>query len=260
MKYWCTIILVPVLFLFLQCDSLILVEEPTKARMEGVWTIVEAYNEQEVDFLDSINFPITAFHLNSDNTVISTAGPMIQYIVYGGSNYTKIFSKIDQVFDYATLSFTSGEFFVGEGTVDHFALEIKLEGLPGQKTLDELLSLIGVQTSFLKKVIYHKFLNVQVSFSGAKSDTMIWQWDAATEARYNTKDANGDYIVWGGWPTTSFSKCSFVLVKQTKTLIELIKSRDSPRLTIFNPNADAISRQHNFSIGMSGLLTDIPPQ
>ncbi|MBN1983913.1 MAG: hypothetical protein JW795_20445 [Chitinivibrionales bacterium] len=222
MQKYCLILLCSLALL--RCDALLKFEEPTKTTMEGVWSAVAAYNQNGSQFLDSISFPVTAFDLNSDNTVVSTAGPMIQYIVYGGNNYVKIASQVDQVFNYASLNFTGGEFFVGDGVVDRFTLEMKLQGAPGQKTLSELLTIIGIDPGFLKEVIYHKFIDVKVSFRGATRDTMVWEWDGTTTARYNIKDDKGDYVLWGGFSPTLFSRCEIVLVRQIKSLVDLVKT------------------------------------
>jgi hypothetical protein len=197
-------------------------ETPTKTKMEGVWMVTAATDDAGQDILSKIKFPIVAFHLSSDNTVISTAGPMIMYIVYGGGNYATIAGHIDQVFGYASLDFNGGEFFVGDGTQPTFTLEMKLEGLPGQKTITTLLSLLGLDPGFLEQVIYHKFMDVKVEFNDT-DDEMYWTWDNSTTAVYNKKDQYGNYVLWGGWPVTSFQKCSFTLKKESKELRDLVQ-------------------------------------
>jgi len=196
-------------------------ETPTKTLMEGVWEVTEAYNENGEDILSKVSFPITAFHLSSDNTVISTAGPMIMYIVYGQNKYTEIASKIDQVMNYTSLDFNGGEFFIGGGVQNRFTLEMKLEGLPGQKTLTTLLDLLGVTNDYWDLVIYHKFMDVYVEIDDTK-EIMTIEFDNATRAVYNTKDNNGNYILWQGWPVENFSKCRFVLTKRVKDLKDLV--------------------------------------
>jgi len=197
-------------------------ETPTKTLMEGVWQVTAAQDDQGVDILPKIKFPIVAFHLSSDNTVISTAGPMIMYIVYGGGKYATIASHIDQVFNYASLDFNGGEFFVGDGTQPKFTLEMKLEGLPGQKTVATLLGLLGLDPGFLDIVVYHKFMDVAVSFNET-NDEMYWTWETTTTAVYNKKDQYGNYVLWGGWPVNSFQRCSFTLKKVSKELRDLVK-------------------------------------
>jgi hypothetical protein len=198
-------------------------EPPTKTSMEGVWTVTHVYDSSGADLASKFNFPITAFHLSSDNTVIATASPLIMYIVYGDNKYTQIASYIDQVFNYASLDFNGGEFFVDGGTPDRFTLEMKLEGLPGQKTLTTLLDMLGITQDYLDLVIYHKFMNVGVDFS-ADYNTMNWYFDATTTAVYNTKDNYGNYVLWNGWPVANFSQCQIVLQKQTIDITEVVQN------------------------------------
>lgn len=195
---------------------------PTKTSMEGVWEVTQAFNEQGDDITDKIKFPVTAFHLSSDNTVVSTGGPMFMYLVYGDNKYTEIASKIDQVFNYAGLDFNGGEFFIGGGEQQRFTLELKLEGLPGQKTLTTLLDLLGVTNDFLDLVIYHKFQDVKISFEDNQS-TMLWEFDDKTAAIYNTKDNHGNYVLWEGWPVSNFSKCHFILKRKGKDLQKVVE-------------------------------------
>jgi hypothetical protein len=194
---------------------------PTKTRMESVWQVTEAYNQSGEDILSKITFPIVGFHLSSDNTIISTAGPMMMYIVYGGNKYTEIASKVDQVFNYASLNFNGGEFFVGGGIQNRFTLEMKLEGLPGQAALTTLLDLLGITNDFWDVVIYHKFMDVFVEFD-QEGERMIWEFDDKTHAVYNTKDNYGNYILWNGWPVNNFSRSRFVFAKKTKDLKDLV--------------------------------------
>ena len=189
--------------------------------MEGVWVVSEAYDENGDTITKKIAFPISAFHLSSDNTVISTGGPMFMHIVYGNNKYTTIASSIDQVFNYAGLDFNGGEFFVGGGVQDRFTMEMKLEGLPGQKTLTTLLDLIGITQDYLDVVVYHKFKDVKVSFEN-DYQTMIWEFDAATQAVYNTKNNYGEYVLWEGWPVANFMKGRFVFQKRSTDLNEVV--------------------------------------
>ncbi len=196
---------------------------PTKTKMEGVWTVTEAYDSSGTDIMDKIQnnvIPLTAFWLTSDNSISSTSGPMTTYIVYGASKWTEISSKIDQVFNYANLSYNGGEYFVADGTPDRFTIELKLEGIGGTSTLVEILNLFGMQAEWLKEVVYHKFMDVGVTFNET-NDQMTWVWDNKTSAKYNMKDQYGEYVLWQGWPISKFSKCRFVLTKQSKTLNDI---------------------------------------
>ena len=203
---------------------------PTKTYMEGVWEVTEAYDydSASTDILD--NFTILGkippfFHLSSDGTVISTAGPMISYIVYGETFLAKlsqITSIIDQIFNYFGLDFNGGEFFIATGVVDRFTLEMKLEGIAGTSTLKDILSIFGIQAEFLETVVYHKFMDVKVSFQDKSNNIMVWEFDDQTVAEYNIKDQYGTKILWYGWPISNFSKCKFVLTKKTKSVQDLV--------------------------------------
>ncbi len=199
-------------------------EIPTKTKMEGIWVVTEAYDSSGTNIMDKIQnsaIPITAFWLTSDNSISSTAGPMTTFIVYGDNKWTEISSKIDQIFNYANLSYNGGEYFVADGTPDRFTIELKLEGIGGTSTLVEILNIFNIQAEWLKEVVYHKFMDVAVSFNET-NDQMTWEWDNTTTARYNMKDQYGNYVLWEGWPINKFSICRFVLTKKSKTLNDLV--------------------------------------
>ncbi len=204
------------------CDTLFQDETPTKTKMEAVWEVTSVLNSNNQEIVNQLKFPILAFHLSSDNTVISTAGPLIMFIVYGDNNYAQISSQIDQVFNYVSLNFNGGEFFIGGGTQSRFTLEMKIEGVGGVSALTSLLELIGINPSFRFPVIYHKFMDVKVSFY-EKDETMMWEFDSMTTAVYNTKDNYGNYILWQGWPVDNFQKCKITLKKRSKELRDLVQ-------------------------------------
>lgn len=206
------------------CKKLLEEEEetPTKSLMEGVWEVTEAYDENDSLITDGLAYPVTAFYLSSDNTILSTGGPMFMYIVYGGSNYVSVASQIDQVFNYTSLDFNGGEFFIDGGVQERFTIEMKLEGLPGQKALTTLLDLIGIGNDYLDVVVYHKFMDVEVSFE-QNDDVMVWEFDNTTTAIYNTKDNYGNYVSWEGWQTDNFSKCRFKLKRSVKDLKDVVE-------------------------------------
>ncbi|HNW98556.1 MAG TPA: hypothetical protein PKK00_09130 [Bacteroidales bacterium] len=198
-------------------------ETPTKTKMEGVWEVTAVYNEQGTNITSKVEFPVVAFYLVSDNSVSSTAGPLFMYIVYGDNKYTTIASQIDQTFNYLSLDFNNGgEFFIGGGQQERFTIEMKLEGLPGQKALTTLLDLLGITQDYLDLVIYHKFMDVKVDFD-ATGDMMYWEFDSQTTAVYNTKDNYGNYVLWQGWPVNNFSKCRIELKKRSVTLKDVVK-------------------------------------
>lgn len=210
-----------IVIVFILFASCLKDETPTKTKMEGVWKVTNVYNAAGTDITNKVEFPVVVFQLNSDGTVISTAGPLIMYMVYGDSKYTQIAADIDQVFDYTTLSFNGGEFFVGGGVVDRFTLEMKLEGLPGQHAITTLLNMLGVTQDYLDVVIYHKFMNVQVAFD-VTGKQMTWTIDDQTTAVYNTKDSYGNYVLWQGWPVSNFSKCSIVMQKESTSINDIV--------------------------------------
>ncbi len=211
---------------FLSCGllELELEQPPTKTRMQGLWEVVEAYDEDGNSILEKINFPATFFQLQSDNNIISSAGPMIMMLVYGDSKYTSIASKIDQTFNYASADvFTNGEWFIEGGVTERFTLEMKLEGLPGQKSLTTLLDLLGITKDYLDVTIYHKFKNVHVEFDPFSDNTeMTWEFDNSTTAVYNKKDNYGDYVLWNGFPVDRFSRCRFVFKKRAGSLKDAV--------------------------------------
>ncbi len=207
--------------LLVSCD-LFQEEPPTKSNMEGVWEATSVLNESNQEIVQDLKFPILAFHLSSDNTVVSTAGPLVMYIVYGDNNYAQISSQIDQVFNYLTLSFNGGEFFVGGGTQSRFTLEMKIEGIGGAHTLTTLLELVGVNPTFQVPIIYHKFMDIKVSFTN-DYETMTWEIDSMTTAVYNTKDQYGNYVLWHGWPVDNFQRCKITFQKRTKDIRDLVQ-------------------------------------
>ena len=212
-----------ILVVFILFASCLKDETPTKTKMEGLWKVTNVTDAATGnDITSTIQFPIVAFQLNNDGTVLSTAGPLIMYIVYGNSKYTQIASDIDQVFNYATLNFNGGEFFIEGGVVDRFTLEMKLEGLPGQAALTTLLNLMGIGQNYLDVIIYHKFMNVQVTFD-ATGNQMIWTIDNQTTAVYNKKDSYGNYILWQGWPVNNFSKCTIIMQKKSTSLNDIVQ-------------------------------------
>jgi hypothetical protein len=215
-----------------QCSLIQPTPTPTKTKMEGVWKVTAAYDTSGNSILEKIQFPIIGFQLKSDNGVISTSGPMFTYIVYGGSNYVNVANKIDQVFNYTNLDFTTdGEWFIGTGEVSRFTIEMRLKGLPGATTLENILSDVGVPQKYIDildqsidRTLYHKFQNVKVTFDSSGDSLMTWEFDESTVGVYNTKDVNGNYVLWLGWPTQSFTRCKFILAKKASGLNDLIRA------------------------------------
>jgi len=210
------------LLLFSHCgllDEMILTEEPTQKRMQGIWMVTEATDESGEDIMSKINFPATVFQLGNDNSLNSTAGPMATYLVYGSNNYATVASKIDQIFDYTKLDPDDGEWFIENGVVSRFTMYFKLISLPGTSSLSNLLEFFNVHIPLLRQVIYHKFFDVKVSFES--DDIMIWEFDDQTTTDYYTVDGKGERVPIS-ISTDQFSHARFVLTKQVKNLQDLI--------------------------------------
>jgi hypothetical protein len=197
----------------------------TKEKMMGIWQVTAATDDHGASILNAISFPVTAFQLADANSVNSTGGPMFMNIVYGNSNYTQIASQIDQVFDYTQLSLTEGEWFIEGGYPDRFTIEMKLQGLPGQAALTTLLNALGIAQNYLDATVYHKFMDVKVSFEGDDDSVMVWKFDNTTTAVYNSKNSYGNYVLWDGWPVTSFGRYSFRFTKRVSTITQLIQGQ-----------------------------------
>ena len=196
---------------------------PTKDKMDGVWVLSEAYDQAGVEYAKDINFPITAFDLGNTHSVMSTGGPMFMHIVYGANKYTNIASKVDKVFNYATLNLNDdGEWFIGDGDVDRFTIEMKLGGLPGQQSLVDLLSILKINASFLDVTIYHKFMDIKVTFTDMADSVMVWEFDSQTTAEYNTKDKYGKLVLWNGWPVDNFERGRFIFRKRSMNIKDII--------------------------------------
>ena len=206
------------------CDLNDLINPPTKQRMQGTWLVTQATDAQGMDITSKVSFPVTAIQLTDDNGMLGTMGPLFTYIVYGGSSWIEASAKMDQLFDYANFRFNTGEFFVADGNADSFTVEAKLQATAaaGGSSLVDILKIFGVNASFLQQTIYHKFVNVAVTFEG--DDTMIWTFDSQTLAHYNYKNSTGDFVTWGGWPTSSFQKCQIVLTKQKIGLNDIVQN------------------------------------
>jgi len=218
------LLLAVVAITFSSCELDNLLKTSTKQEMQGTWVLTQATDAQGVDITKKVSFPVTAIQLTDDNGMVGTMAPMFTYIVYGGSKWVEASAKMDQLFDYANLRFNTAEFFVGEGNVNNFTVEAKLQAtaIAGGGSLIDVLKIFGVNTSFLQQTVYHKFVNVAVEFSG--KDTMIWTFDNDTQARYNYKNSTGDFVSWGGWPTSGFQKCQFVFSRKTLKLDDIVRN------------------------------------
>jgi hypothetical protein len=199
---------------------------PTKLLMQGTWELTEAYDSTGLDIKKRVAFPVTAIQLTDDNGMLGTQGPMFTYLVYGGSKWMETSSKIKQAFDYANFRFNSGEFFVEGGNPDRFTVEAKLQATAVAGGLSDILSSFGVGNGWLQQVIYHKFINVKVTFPeqelSKERNTMIWEFDSKTSAVYNYKDSQGNSLTWSGWPVNKFTKGKFIFTKKVKGLNDIV--------------------------------------
>jgi hypothetical protein len=216
-------------------------ETPTKLAMQGNWELVSAKDAAGNDITSQVAFPVTAIQLTDDNGMLGTQGPMFTRVVYGDSKWIEISGKIKQVFDYANLRLNTGEFFVGENVQQTFTVEAKLQATAAVGgVLSDILQLVGVNSSFFQQVIYHKFTNVNVSFPDKKEsggflagnndnsdgyNTMVWEFTDNTQAFYNYKDANGNSLVWNGFPVANFQRGTYTFRKFTTGLNDFVKSK-----------------------------------
>lgn len=216
-------------------------ETPTKLAMQGNWELVSAVDAAGNDITSQLAFPVTAIQLTDDNGMLGTQGPMFTRIVYGDSKWIEVSGKIKQVFDYANLRLNTGEFFVGENVQNTFTVEAKLQATAAVGgVLSDILQLVGVNSSYFQQVIYHKFTNVNVSFPNKSKNetfftanqtnkdaynTMVWEFTDNTQAFYNYKDANGNSIVWNGFPVANFQRGTYTFKKFTQGINDFVKSK-----------------------------------
>ena len=196
-------------------------ETATKTRMQGNWELTTATDDSGNDIRQKVAFPVTVMQLTDDNGMLGTIGPMFMYVVYGDSKWVDISSKIDQVFDYANFRFNTGEFFLDPGVQEHFTVEAKLQATALAGGLIDLLTLAGVDVSWLQQTVYHKFIGVNVSF--ADDDHMTWEFTDAVQPVYNYKDGQGNYVLWQGVPVNTFTRAKFTFTRRTQTLNEIVE-------------------------------------
>jgi len=197
-------------------------ETATRTRMQGNWQLTFARDAAGNDIKQKVAFPVTVLQLTYDNGMVGTLSPMFMYIVYGDNKWVQIASKIDQVFDYANFRFNTGEFFVDPGVQESFTVEAKLQATALAGGLIDILTLAGVDATWFQQVVYHKFINVSVSF--ADDDHMTWEFTDATQPVYNYKDGQGNYVLWQGVPINSFTRGTFAFTRRTQTLNEIVTS------------------------------------
>jgi hypothetical protein len=206
---------------------------PTKILMQGNWELTEATDASGNDILAKVSFPVTVIQLTDDNGLLGTHAPLATRTVYGDTKWIEVSGKMNQIFDYANFRFNTGEFFVGEGSVDNFTIEYKLQATAAAGALSDILSIFGVANGWLQQTVYHKFTNVKVSFPGEdkkfsnkdeEKNIMVWEFTDETQGHYNYKDSQGNVVLWEGWPVNSFAKGKYTWTKRTEGLNDLVKA------------------------------------
>lgn len=207
------------ILLFNSCEK---TETATKTRMQGNWELTAATDDTGADIKQKVAFPVTVMQLTDDNGMVGTLSPMFMYIVYGDNKWAQIAGQIDQVFDYANFRFNTGEFFVDPGVQETFTVEAKLQATALGGGLIDILTIVGVDATWLQQVVYHKFISVSVSFED--DDHMTWEFTDATQPVYNYKDGQGNYVLWQGIPVNSFTRSTFHFTRRTQTITEVVQS------------------------------------
>ena len=220
------LLILAAVFTFSSCEK-IDEDTPTNDLMEGVWELTGA-SQDGVDVTDKVTTHFPAyFHLDDKNSVNSTAGPLFMYIVYGDSKFLNISSRLDEIFSYADLSMTEGEWFIDKNkVVDNFTIEMKLL-FPTMETVTEIFQLLDVDMPEFAEdaadlVIYHRFKHIKVEVDENNDDVMVWEFTPEVVADYNIKNKYGDKIAYLGVPLNSFSKVRLVFDKRVKSLTDLI--------------------------------------
>lgn len=205
---------------------------PTNQLMEGVWQMT-SITENGFEQIDEIaGFFPQYIQMDDVNSVNSTMGPFFMYLVYGKSKFISISSKMDEVFKYADMQLTEGEWFIDKNkVVDNFTVEIKMK-FPTMQTLTEIfqifhLDLPEVVDDAMGLVIYHKFKFVGVYVDDNNPDVMVWTFEDAVQASFNTKDQYGDNIAYNGIDVNTFSKCTVTFERKVKSLTDLVTEATS---------------------------------
>jgi len=208
---------------------------PTATLMEGVWEVTAVYNmddgaDSKVNMVDSIglgygNVQVPFYvHMLEDGDVHTTAGPLFLYLVYGNSNYTNFFGKLDEVFKYNDLETTNGDWLIQDGIQDDFEIQMKLMP-PSMGSLTSILELFGVNTQKIRTFLQHHFSNVTVEIDDSDPDTMVWEWTDDVTGTYFTQ---GSSLLksdpWLGFDATRYTRCRIVFEKKVGTIQDLIQA------------------------------------
>lgn len=230
-KYLSICVAIMAVLFFSGCEQ---EETPTKILMQGNWELTAATDANGNDILGKLAFPVTVIQLTDDNGLLGTHAPLATRVVYGDTKWAEVSGKMNQLFDYANFRFNTGEFFVGEGTVDNFTVEFKLQATAiAGGVLSDILTIFGVGNGWLQQTVYHKYTNVKVSFPGKdktytkkddEKNTMIWEFTDDTKGAYNYKDSQGNPVLWQGWPVDKFARGKFTWTKKTEGLNDLVKA------------------------------------
>ena len=221
------VLLGTIILIVSSCEKAVDPVTPTNDLMEGVWKVTEAYDADDSQIVQKVNPLLVAsiFDLNSTNGVITTAGPMFMYIVYGKSRFIEIIGEMDQAFKYNVVDFglTLGEWGIKKGeVVDRFTIEMKMK-FPTIQTIENLLQLMGIQIpSLFEEVIYHKFTNVKVTIDDNNPNVMWWEFDDSTVPFYNIKDDQLNFVLWNGVDVNTFTRSKYKLEKQIKGIQVLV--------------------------------------
>ena len=230
-RLFAVITLLSVGFVFNSCEKPEDPPIPTNELMEGkVWEVTAIFDANDSLITNEVNsfFP-TYIHLDDANSLNSTAGPMFMYIVYGGSKFIDVSSKFDEIFKYADLQMTEGEWFIDKNkVVDNFTLEVKMR-FPTAETFNEVFQLLNIPppeivADAIDIIVYHKFKFVNVDIREENPSKMTWNLTSSIEATYYTKDQYGDPIVWVGISSDSFQKLKIIMDKRAESLTSLVQT------------------------------------
>lgn len=223
-------LLLSVAFLFNSCE---LEEEqptPTNELMEGVWEVTEIYNANGVEKRDELFttvFP-SYIQLTDQESVNSTLGPLFMYLVYGESGFINVTGKLTEVFNYADLQLTEGDWFIDKNkVVDKFTIKVKLR-IPTGEVINEVFELLNaglpeILEDAVDVIVHHKFRDVTVTVSDDNPDRMVWEFTDETVGSYNTMDKYGDPVLYIGIDSKSFQRSRIVLERKAKGLIDLVE-------------------------------------
>ncbi|MFW6222540.1 MAG: hypothetical protein ACOC3T_02895 [Bacteroidota bacterium] len=202
---------------------------PTDDLMYGVWELTEAYDTSGNSIYDTIttwNFPIYMDLFNTEGFE-STAGPLFMYIIYGKSKFINVVSTFDDLFMYANLTPTGGEWFIDKNkVVDVFTIKVRML-FPSMQTFTTVFDLLNLQQPEVladaqEIVVHHKFKFVSVDVTDDNPDQMIWEFTNNVETRYYTYDAQGEENTFT-LINVPFQKCRLVFTKKVKSLRELME-------------------------------------